>query len=305
MRKNPGIAKGLGMYATFVNIDTPQKSVFQSYIEEGLARLSVFVFIPKASPLPTAASWYTTTSGQQPQGLDTNGSSTEEDWQGLFGDLKKAGVEVGFVFGGEGNVAEIGPMMKGLNESQSDFEDFVKTLQSYHVSYLEFDIEGTWDTPDGFADQFEAFAKNLKTQSDGSISIFVGASAPVGEVNGVSSNMPSFVDNEFVSSNNIFFNVYTYYQLEVANVLENDTPWIPTTVIDQDRIAFAVTCNDRSKPPQGQVLFSTFIKGLPDSSFLQKVQEDYLGFFVWIWWQGDSDYPMKNLRTLFGAISED
>ncbi len=295
-------SKGKGMYATFVNIDTPDVSVFQPYVSGGLKRLSVFVFEPSATSLPTTVDWFTTKAGHQPQGLDTNGGSTVGDWQGLFQSLDEQGVAIGFVFGGEGGTGDLGPMMQALNGSSTSFADFVKSLQAYHVSYIEFDIEGTWDTPPGFADHFESFASNLRTHSAGSISILVGASAPVGTVDGAGSNMPSYVTNDFVTANNVFFNVYTYYLLEVANVLDDPTPWIPTTEIDPSRIAFSVTCNARQPAPSGQITFSAFMDGFPDSYFLKKVKADYLGMFVWVWWQKESDYPEENLKALFELI---
>ena len=299
--KSP-LSTGKGMYATFGNINTPGMSTFQSYIDGGLARMSVFTFVPSATSLPVTADWYTSSAGQ-PQGLSTSGNSTVETWQGLFQALHQAGVAIGFVFGGQGATVNIGPMMEGLNANPTDFAAFVETLQSYHVSYIEFDIETTWDTPPGFSEQFATFAENLTSHSNGSIAIFVGASAPVGTVNGAGSNIPSSINPAFVAANNIYFIVYTYYQLEVANVLDDPTPWIPSeTAIDPIRIGFSVTCNASTDVPSGQIGFSTFMEGFPNSYFRTTVEEKgYMGMFCWVWWCNNSLYPEANLQDLSDA----
>ncbi|MEM8962250.1 MAG: hypothetical protein AAGD38_12275, partial [Acidobacteriota bacterium] len=163
---------------------------------------------------------------------------------------------------------------------------------------------GSWATPAGFADQFEIFAVNLNKYSQGSIAVLIGASSPVGTVNGSPSSIPESVDQDFVTANNVFFNVYTYFELEVASVLDDPSPWLPTdTKVDPDRIAFAVTCNATSMADAGQVPFTEFIANFPGSQILKSVEEAYLGFFVWIWWQNKPLYPVENLDALFKAVS--
>ncbi|MEM9292805.1 MAG: hypothetical protein AAGD01_14075 [Acidobacteriota bacterium] len=303
MPQSTPLPRGKGLYATFVNVNAPNISVFQSYLDGGLRRLSVFVFVPGTDSLPTTAGWYTTKEGNQPQGLDTNGSSTVQSWQQLFSELNQQGVDVGFVFGGEGGTRHLGTMLKGLNADEQSFRQFVEVLQSYHVSYIEFDIEGTWDTPPDFATEFQAFAQNLTTQSGGEISILIGASAPVGTVDGASSNLPSYLDNDFAVAHNVYFNVYTYYTLEVDNVLTDPSPWIPSdTSIGSDRIGFAVSSNAKTHAPEGQVNFTEFMQSFPSSTFRSTVAESYLGMCVWVWWHRERMYPSANVLELFEAI---
>ncbi|MEM9292802.1 MAG: hypothetical protein AAGD01_14060 [Acidobacteriota bacterium] len=303
MPKNDLLPRGRGLYATFPNIDTPATSTFQNYLSNGLRRFSVFVFVPGTESLPTTADWYTTEDGGQPQGLNTNGGSTVQSWQQFFSELNQQGVEVGFVFGGEGGTENLGTMLKGLNADAQSFSAFVEVLRSYHVSYIEFDIEGSWDTPPDFATEFQAFAQNLTTQSSNQISTVIGASAPVGTVNGLASNIPSYLDHDFAAAHNVYFNVYTYYTLEIDNVLNDPSPWLPSdTLISPSQIGFAVTANATTPAPPGQVTFTEFMQDFPNSTFRNTVEENYSGMTVWVWWHGATKYPSSNVFELFQAI---
>lgn len=295
--------EGPGLFTSFNNINPPgDLTTFQPYLDAGLSRVNVFTFVPNNS-LPTNGDWFTTNAGGQPQGLDTWGTGTPNAWADLFEQFTQEHVQIGFTFGGAGATANLGSMMAGLNNSSTDFENFVKTLQFYHVSFIHFDIESTWETPPGFSDQFQAFAENLLQTAGGTIAIEIGASAPIGTVNGASSEAPSFLTSAFVSKHHIYFNVYTYYELEVDNVIAENTPWIPSkTDISPDRILFSVSCNATTPAPEGQLVFKDFMKSFLASDLKAAVeQQGYLGFTTWVWWQHTETYPSKNCLLLFGA----
>lgn len=296
------LATGPGLFASFNNTNPPADlSPFQDYLDAGLKRLCVFTFIPNAQ-LPTTPEWYTTKEGNQPQGLDTCGTGTVEAWASLFQQFQQAGVQVGFTFGGEGATDSLGTMLDSLNSSSEDFSNFMATLESYNVSYLHFDIEGSWATPSGFSEPFQTFAENVSSASNGAMAIEIGASAPIGTVDGSSSQSPAYLTPGFVAENNIFFNVYTYYTLEVENTVSSNTPWIPSnTNIPPSHILFSLTCNNTSPAPSGQLVFDVFMDDFPDSDLLSTVKnQNYLGFTTWVWWQ-TSTYPSDNCLALFQA----
>jgi len=291
---------GPGLYASLNNINPPSDlSEFEPFLDAGLQRYCAFVFVPN-STLPTTMDWYTTVNGSQPQGLDTNGTGTTESWAAFFKMFADQGVQVGFTFGGEGGTNGLGPMLEGLNNSTSGFSQFVATLQSYNVSFIHFDIEGSWATPPGFIDQFQQFAQTLTLVSKGTIAIEVGASAPIGTVDNSPSQAPAYLTPAFVQQNSIFFNVYTYYTLEVDNVVSSNTPWIPCdTDIPASNILFSVTCNNTTPAPSGQMDFTDFMNEFPSSELLSTVKnEGYLGFDTWVWWQTPI-YPQSNCLALF------
>ena len=294
---------GPGIFASFNNINPPSDlSEFQSFLDDGLSRVTVFTFVPNNN-LPITMDWYTTKAGGQPQGLDTNGTGTTSDWADLFDQFTQQDVQVGFTFGGEGATANLGTMMEDLNASffrlrQLRQHAAVLSRQLYPLRHRRH-----LGNPPGFIDQFQQFVENLTSVSKGTIAVEVGASAPIGTVDGSDSQAPSYITPSFVQANNVYFNVYTYFELEVDNVVASNTPWVPSgTSISPSQILFSLTCNATTPAPSGQMDFTDFMAAFPSSDLLSTVKsQDYAGFTTWIWWQNTSTYPTANCLSLFEA----
>ena len=205
-----------------------------------------------------------------------------------------------FVFGGQGRTTYLGDMIKNLNADAGDFDDFVRTLQGYNVSFIEFDIETSWDFDSTFADQFESFAEQMAAAG---MPVIVGASAPIGTVNtDWSSNAPAWLDGTFAAKNQVYFNVYTYATDEYANVVSG-TDWLPTNTngVAASQIMFSITSNNTKPATATFIDYADFVAAWPTCAMMKAIDRDgYAGVVVWVWWENFS--PYVNTEALFTSF---